>query len=86
MIHKVTDRFFETELDDGLVIMDVDSGTFHTLKSTGLAIWKLIDGTRTESEIVAALTARYAVDPATCAGEVAEFIGQVVGAGFVQRD
>lgn len=86
MIRKATERFCETELDDGLVIMNVDSGTFHTLADTGLEIWGLIDGARTEGEIVGILSARYEVDPEICAQEVSAFIGEVVGAGFVLRD
>jgi hypothetical protein len=86
MIRKATERFHETELDDGLVIMDVDTGEFHTLQNTGLAIWKLIDGTRGEAEIVDALTAQYEVDREVCAREIAAFIDEVVGAGFVARD
>lgn len=85
MIRKATNRFYETELDDGLVIMDVDSGEFHTLKGTGLAIWRLIDGTHSERAIADALQASYDVDPETCASQVAAFIDQAVGAGFVQR-
>jgi hypothetical protein len=85
MIRKATDRFFETELDDGLVIMDVDTGNFHALKNTGLAVWKLIDGARSEGQIVDILCATYEVDRQVCAREVEEFVSQVSGAGFVER-
>lgn len=86
MIRKATERFYETELDDALILMNVDSGTFHTLADTGRAIWGLIDGARSEGEIAEMLSATYEVDPDTCAREVAGFINQVVEAGFVQRD
>lgn len=86
MIRKATECFYETQLDDALIIMNVDSGTFHTLADSGLEIWGLIDGARTEGEIVGILSAKYEVDPEICAQEVAAFIGEVVEAGFVQRD
>lgn len=86
MIRKAEGRFYETVLDDAVIVMNVESGSFHTLADTGLAIWGLIDGTRSQSEIVDKLSAEYDVDPEVCAREVADFIDQVIEAGFVQRD
>lgn len=83
-IHKATDRFAETALDDELVLMNIDNGSFHALKDTGLAIWQLIDGTRDQAAICAALVESYAVDPQTCQAEVGRFIEQMAGAGFVE--
>lgn len=85
MIRKATDHFAETALDDELVLMNIDTGSFHALKGTGFAIWQLIDGTRDEAAICAALLQSYAVDPQTCQAEVGRFIEQMVGAGFVER-
>jgi PqqD family protein of HPr-rel-A system len=85
MIRKATDHFAETPLDDELVLMNIDTGSFHALKGTGLAIWQLIDGTSDEAAICAALLQTYAVDPQTCQAEVSRFIEQMVGAGFVER-
>ncbi len=85
MIRKATDRFAETPLDDELVLMNIDTGSFHALKGTGFAIWQLIDVTRDEAAICAALLQSYAVDPQTCQAEVSRFIEQMVGAGFVER-
>lgn len=86
MIRKAVEHFYETELEDALIVMNVDSGKFHTLADTGLEIWSLIDGARTESEIVEILSDRYEVDPEVCAQDVARFVDQIVDAGLAQRD
>jgi hypothetical protein len=84
-LQKTTNRFAETEIDDEIVLMNIDTGHFHALKATGLATWKLIDGTRDINALSEALRQRYAVDPDRCATEVGRFIDQMVEAGFVER-
>lgn len=85
MLRKITDRFAETEIDDEVVLMDIDSGKFFALKGTGLAIWQRIDGTTDAAAITRTLTDEYAVDPAICAAEVDRFVEQMAGAGFVEH-
>lgn len=85
MIRKIAAHFAETPLDDELVLMNVDSGSFHTLRGTGLAIWQLLDETGDQAAICAQLLARYAVDEQTCRAEVDRFIDQMVEAGFVEH-
>ena len=46
VIRKAIGKFVETELDGEVVVMNVDTGRFHVLKETGLAVWRLIDGER----------------------------------------
>lgn len=85
MIRKATASFAETELDDEVVLMNIDTGRFFALKGTGLAIWQLIDGERDLAAIGAAMTDRYEVDAAICAADVERLIEQMSDAGFVER-
>ncbi len=84
-LKKATNRLAETEIDDEIVLMNIDTGHFHALRNTGLAIWKLIDGTRDINALCDALRQSYAVDPDVCAIEVDRFINLMVEAGFVER-
>ena len=84
ILHKVTGKFAETELDGEIVLMNIDTGSFHGLKDTGLAIWKLIDGRRDMSAIRDEAMELYDVDSATCTAEVRRFVDQMVKAGFVE--
>jgi pyrroloquinoline quinone biosynthesis protein D len=83
IFQKATNQFAETILDDEVVLMNIDSGSFHALKGTGLAIWYLIDGQRDLVAIQTELQARYAVTAEACAPQVREFVDDLAKAGFV---
>jgi len=76
-------RFVETEIDDEVVLMDVESGTFFSLAGTSLAVWRLIDGSRGEGEIAAALAADYDAPVEQVAADVAAFLAELREAGLV---
>ncbi len=84
-LRKATAKLAETELDGEIVLMNIDTGSFHALKDTGLAIWKLIDGHRDLPAICDQAMALYDIDADTCTAEVGQFIDQMVEAGFVER-
>jgi hypothetical protein len=79
---KQADRYIETQIDDEIVLMDLDSGNFFSLTDSAVAVWTLIDGTRDRDAIVAALCAEYACEADAIAGDVDAFLAQVGGAGF----
>ena len=85
MIRKIATRYAETRLDDELVLMNVDTGSFHTIKETALAIWDLLDETEDQAAICARLLEQYDVDEQTCAAQVGRFVDQMVEAGFVEH-
>ncbi|MET0179004.1 MAG: PqqD family protein [Novosphingobium sp.] len=77
-------RFVETAIDDETVVMSLESGNFFSLKDTARAIWDLIDGSRDEVALVAALAGDYPdADRAVLAGDVASFVGELRGAGLL---
>lgn len=82
-IRKIEGSYIETSIDDELVLIQIDRGSFHALKGTGLAIWEMIDGTRHRDAIVDVLTSRFDVPRERCEADVDRFLGQVVQAGFV---
>lgn len=80
---KSTNKFAETRIDDEVVLMHVDTGHFHALKDTGLAIWDLIDGTRDEAAICAELQRQFDVSADECSREVHQFTSDLRSAGFL---
>ena len=82
-LRKCPENFAETEIDDEVVLMDLMSGDFFSIKETGLAIWNLIDGTRDRAQLLATLAGSYALAPNEIAPDVDEFLAQVQAAGFV---
>jgi pyrroloquinoline quinone biosynthesis protein D len=83
ILSKATAKIAETTIDDEVVLMNIDTGNFHALKSTGLAIWKLIDGKRSNDMIIAELMQRYTVEKSTCEAEFSQFATQLTKAGFI---
>lgn len=81
---KTAEHFIETELDGEAVIMNVDTGRFHALKDTGLAIWRLIDGKRSMAAIEAELLRTYDVDEMRCRAECERFFASLKRAGFIE--
>ena len=51
-----------TELDDGAILLDLDTKYYYTLNSTGLRIWQIIDELKDPLEIAQRLVAEYEVD------------------------
>ena len=82
-IVKQSGRFTETDIDDEIVVMRLDSGEFFSLAGTGAAIWRLIDGSRDRAGLVAALAAEYESDKDEIAADVDEFLAKLEEQGLV---
>jgi hypothetical protein len=82
-ILKRTDRFTETDIDDEIVVMRLDNGEFFSLSGTGADIWRLIDGSRDRSAVVAALAAEFEGDPASIEADVDAFLVELEGTGLL---
>lgn len=84
-IIKCPDRYIDTTIDDEVVLLDLESADFFSLSGTGLAIWELIDGARSQPDITAAVAADYGVETADIETEVSEFLEQLRAGGFVRN-
>ena len=84
VIAKETGRFTETEVDDEIVVMHLDTGEFFSLAGTAAATWRLIDGTRDLTALVDALAAKFGGDRSEIATDVDEFLAQLKGLGLVR--
>lgn len=86
LLGKALERFSETMIDDEIVVMQTDSGVFFSLNGTARRIWELIDGTRDQAALLAALAAEFGADQKEIAAETAAFIKQLHEAGLVMID
>lgn len=58
------------------VLLNTETGGYHSVNAIGSLIWELIDGTRDTPAIVAAVIERYPDAPRDeVAGDVEEFLG-----------
>ncbi len=82
---KLVDRYAETTVDDEVVVMDLASGDFFSLKDSAKDIWEHIDGTRSRDALIADLAEDYGVDAAQIAPEVDDFLSNLCAAGLLAR-
>jgi hypothetical protein len=68
--------------DEGGVLLDLDSGRYHGVNSTGLAIWELLDGVRTVADVVVELRTRLAEPPPELEDDVTEFLSGLSARGL----
>lgn len=66
-----------TELDDGGILLDLDTKYYYTLNQTGLLIWQIMDGKKSSSEIARHITNEYEVDEKNAIESVLKLIKQL---------
>lgn len=63
------------DFDDGLMMMDIDSGNYFDIDSVGASVWAMLETPKTIDQICRTLTAEYDVDLETCRQQTSDFIG-----------
>ena len=81
---KANERFSQTEIDDEVVVMSLESGDFFSLTGTARAIWMLIDGTRSRAALLTELAAQFDVEEPALAGDLDAFLAQLGAAGLLE--
>jgi len=83
MLSKLSASFKETQIDDEIVVMLLDSGEFLSITGTGCEIWKQIDGTSDRKALVLALASQYDASESEIATDVHTFLVRLLDAGIV---
>ncbi len=71
------------EVDGELVMLDPSTSDYFGLDGVGLRIWELCAEPQSIDSLVAALTAEYDVDAATCESEVRAFVTDLESSGLI---
>lgn len=87
MIEAVWERrdCVSAELDDTLVLLDLESLSYHSLNKTAAAAWEILAEPRTESSIVEALCSRFDVTPERCRVSLVSLLHTLANKGLVKR-
>lgn len=72
-----------TEVDGTAVLLNTQSWVYLDFDRVGTAIWDLLETPQTMPALVAALTAKFKVDEATCAADTKAFLDDMVAQGAV---
>ena len=84
-LRKITANFVETEIDDEILLVDLDGGELFSLSGTAREIWRLIDGKRSEADIVSAMSETHHAATDRISEDVALFLGKLQKASLVER-
>mgnify|MGYP001262783687 FL=1 len=75
-----------SDLDGESVILDMESGKYHSLDTTGTRVWELLEDKISFNDIVLKLMSEYSVEGQQCTTDVKEFINQLIDLGLVETD
>ena len=73
----------EQAVDDDLIVFNPETDTYFTLNRSAREVWELADGTRSASEIAAALAERYGVDLHQVEADISEIISGFSETGLI---
>ncbi len=75
-----------SDLDGEAVILDMESGKYHSLDTTGTRVWELLEDKISFNDIVLKLMSEYSVEGQQCTTDVKEFINQLIDLGLVETE
>jgi hypothetical protein len=72
-----------TELDDGAVLLNLDTKYYYSLNETGLRIWQIMEELHSPAEISGRLANEYKVDAERAKASVFNLIKQLEKEGLI---
>jgi hypothetical protein len=78
-----TPRVLQETLDDETIIVDLDSGSYYSLRGSGCYAWRLLESGADQAAVVGELARFYGADAPDVAGAVEALIGELVGERLV---
>ncbi|MEM9138612.1 MAG: PqqD family protein [Pseudomonadota bacterium] len=73
-----TDNNVSADLDDQVMMMDLERGTYFAVSGTAKAVWDKLESPAKISAVVAELTEAYDVSEEDCARDVVKFVTDLV--------
>lgn len=78
-----SERVAVKEVDDELVLLDLEDGTFFVSRGIGPRVWSLLEGGSPISAIAREVSARYGIDESIALKDVNDFVDSLVERGFL---
>ncbi len=75
-----------TELDDGAVLLNLDTKYYYNLNKTGLRIWQIMEESQDLTEIADKLSNEYEVDIEKAKSSVLKLVGDLEKDGLIMSD
>jgi hypothetical protein len=74
-----------TEVEDALVLLDPDGGSYFALNGPAADIWEALAEPVTQAQLVDRLVAKYRVTPEQCAASVTRVLDELAGKGLARQ-
>jgi hypothetical protein len=72
------------QVDDGAVLLNVDTGIYYGLDQVGSRVWEIIGAGATDDSLVDQLSQEYSVDRETLRFDVATLLSELQAKGLVR--
>jgi len=79
LVQRTDSNLIISELDNDLVMMDIESGSYLSLNKTGRIIWKQLVQPTLVADLIKNLVNRFSVDEKTCTEETLDFLNKIAG-------
>jgi hypothetical protein len=74
-----------TEVEDALVLLDLDGGSYFALNGPAADIWEALAEPVSQAQLVDRLVVKYRVSPEQCAASVARVLEDLAGKGLARQ-
>jgi hypothetical protein len=85
-VMRPTRRAIARALDDKLVVLDTESGSYFELDTVGARIWQLIAEGSTVDQVVSTLTSEFTVEPAKALRDASAFFDELRKHRLIEDD
>jgi hypothetical protein len=85
MRHRVNSpRVMHETIDDEVIVIDLTSGSYYSLRAAGAEIWHAVEHGLAEDQIAEALEARYDGGPAEIGDAVSRLLRELTDEGLIE--
>jgi hypothetical protein len=83
--HRVNSpRVMHETIEDEVIVIDLNTGSYYSLRASGAAIWHAVDRGLPDDQIADAVAARYDGDRTEIAAAVAELLRELSEEGLIE--
>jgi hypothetical protein len=72
-----------SELEDGAVLLNMETRLYYSLNQTGLELWNAIDAAEGPEQVARRLTGAFEIEERAALGAVSRFVGELQREGLV---
>lgn len=81
---KRSENFMTAKVDDDIVMMSIEQGSYFSLDSIGSAIWADLARPTQINALCKRLVTRYQVEQTRCEADVLHFLDEMVAVGMIE--